>query len=142
MRGAPSLRIGVRRSLWLPLATVLVGIAAVVAVGSCGLPLSLQAPLLIVALLLSVRSVQLNERQAGLQLQLTADGYWLVERRDAEGGSEQRYRLREASALGPLLTLRLVAADAPPVSVVLLPDSATGDELRRLRVWLRHGRPN
>lgn len=139
MNRAPPLRIGVRRSVLLPTATVAVGLLAAGAVATCGFPLPLQAPLLLFALLLTVRAVQLNERQAGLDLQLTADGYWLVHRRDAVGGDEQRYRLREAAALGPLLTLRLVASDAAPVSLVLLPDSASADELRRLRVWLRLG---
>ncbi len=136
----PPLRISVRRSRLLPAATLLVGVAALLAVRSCGFPLVLQAPLLMFALLLTVRTVQLNERQARLDLQLTADGYWLVQGRDTNGGDEQRYRLREASALGPLITLRLVAADAPPVNLSLLPDSASAEELRQLRVWVRHGK--
>lgn len=140
MSRVPPLRISVRRSVLLLAATLLVGFAALVAVRSCGFPLALQAPLMMFALLLTVRAVQSNERQARLDLQLTADGYWLVHRRDTDGGDEQRYRLREASALGPLITLRLVAADAPTISLSLLPDSASAEELRQLRVWVRHGK--
>jgi hypothetical protein len=139
VRSAPALALTVRPSVLLAAAVAATTLAALAAVLGCGVALPLKAPLALVALLLGVRAARQLQSQSGLRLLLQEDGLWRVLSSADVGDDDQRYRLVEGSALGPLVTLRLVASGGPVQRIVLLPDCADADELRRLRVWLRHG---
>jgi hypothetical protein len=61
-------------------------------------------------------------------------GWWW---RDRSGGENQA-RLRHATLWPGLLVLNFLDNAGRRRALVLLPDSAAADELRRLRVYLRH----
>jgi hypothetical protein len=69
----------------------------------------------------------------GTRLRLLDDGRWSVL---APAADEVTATLVEATVLGPLIAMRLLRSDEGQVALALLPDSASSDSLRALRVWL------
>jgi hypothetical protein len=67
----------------------------------------------------------------------TADGRWLVRTAD---GREHSVRLLGSYIHPAVLILQFGLGRFTRRSVVVLPDSADAEEIRRLRVWLRTAR--
>jgi toxin CptA len=55
----------------------------------------------------------------------------------ADDGEFRAAELLPGNTVHPWLTVIRLSVDMKPVTVVVLPDSATAEEFRRLRVWLR-----
>ena len=132
------LRLELRASRWLAVSVIAVygGGAVIAAV----LPLHpLLAVLLTGGLLVigsrSLRHYVLFRGAAITALTLTSAGRWLLHRGD---GTTREARLLPGCHVHPLLTvLRFSGRFATATSVVLFPDSADGETLRRLRVQLK-----
>lgn len=84
---------------------------------------------------LVTRLLRLAPRRVVARLELSARHTWRVVFRD---GRSVEARLRHAALVSPLVTtLSLQCADGARCDVLLLPDTADADALRRLRVRLR-----
>ncbi|HET9482330.1 MAG TPA: protein YgfX, partial [Xanthomonadales bacterium] len=97
------------------------------------------AATIVVAGLVEARRRWYAHRDTPTRLVLTSDGRWNV----VVDEMQWRASLVDAVELGPLLAMTLRGDDGTTRRYALLPDSADADELRRLRVWLRHkaGKP-
>jgi toxin CptA len=82
------------------------------------------------------RDALLRDRRSVVQLRMEEGGRCVLGLR---GGKIVLATLLPSSFVSPLLTVLRVKSEAGDAvrSVVLLPDSAPAQELRRLRVWLR-----
>ncbi|HZX30669.1 MAG TPA: protein YgfX [Rhodocyclaceae bacterium] len=90
---------------------------------------------LAVAVVVSALLARRSGRPAVTALRLLGNGR--VECR-LEGDSEFRSaELQPGNTVHPWLSVIRLSVDMRPVTVVMLPDSATTEEFRRLRVWLR-----
>ena len=122
-----------RPSRTLHHATALVVVLAALACIVADLPLGF-ALAIVAAGLLEARWRWLSFGAKRTRFVLTSDGRWTV----VTGDREWRASLVDAVELGPLLAMTLRGDDGTTRRYALLPDSADADELRRLRVWLRH----
>ena len=80
-------------------------------------------------------------RDAVVELGVAEDGYCEFVTR---AGATIEGRLQDSTFVTPLLTVIRIRPDGRrgTRALTLLPDSATAEDLRALRVWLRHRGPN
>ncbi|MFB9068989.1 protein YgfX [Pseudofulvimonas gallinarii] len=132
MPSAPSIRIEHRPSRWQRALTLTLVVAAGVALAFARWPMAGR----ILALLIYAACVALvvrRVRQASWSaVSWSADGSWRIA---CDDGKERPATLQESRLFGPLIALRLRVGDAV-LRVLLWPDSADADDLRRLRIRL------
>ncbi len=132
MPSAPSIRVEYRPSRWQrTLSTVLV-IAAGVALAFAAWPLAARLAALVVYAGCTLFVIRRLQRTHWTAVAWAGDGSWRIA---LEDGKEHAAVLIEARLFGPLAALRLRAADRL-FRVLLWPDSADPDDLRRLRIRL------
>jgi hypothetical protein len=87
-------------------------------------------------LLLAARQWRVWRQGPPISLRLLPDGTWAL---DVAGQELEAQQLSGAYVTAHLVVLPLKLANGRVRRLVLWPDSATADELRRLRAWLRWG---
>ena len=126
--------IGVRRSSFLAKAVIALHAVAAGVLFVPDWPLVVPAISSLILLLMAVRAWRIGTPQIDA-LRLFADGhleYRLV--------GETRFLAAEVlpgATVHPVLTLVRIVCDGRTQSIAFLPDSATVEEHRRLRIWLR-----
>ena len=113
-------------------AAILAGIAGLPAI-----PATFVSAALVLSLLGQLQVARLGRSGSVKALQIAADGQ--VQIRDPKGGWHRVLLAGHAFATAWLVILPLDAPSGGRHTVVLLADSAAGDDLRRLRVWLQWG---
>lgn len=135
-RSATPVTLELRGSRWHCAAIAGATLLAIVAVHLAGVSLALAIAL--DALLLALGG-------AGLLRVLRWHGTRIVVFEDQPArlrdtyGAELEAALVDATLLGPLIALHLEPARGRAIHLALFPDSADAQDLRRLRVLLRHG---
>lgn len=137
MSGPAPLRIELKPSYLL---AGLLGLAHVLALGAAwvslaGWPRYLVATGILISLAVCVAGALHRRRDSMAALELRADGdaAWM----DGDGRWHD-CRVAQDHFVSPLLVVLALERDgAAQQRVVLLPDSAAAEDLRRLRVWLR-----
>jgi hypothetical protein len=138
----PRLSVEIGRSRQLAIALVLLHSAAV----GCVLEFLPEASLGVGAALAIVASLVFHLRRDALQLSSDAvTAFTLKEGMQCEltfrNGGTLNGRIESSSFTAPLLTIIAVRPTArwSRRVAILMPDSASEQELRQVRVWLRHG---
>ena len=134
-RSAPPVTLEVRTSPAQLALIALAGAAALVAVWMSGLALVLKVLASLIAIASAFQALRLASRWSGARFAFDADETSRVRLAD---GSEHEVEMVDATLLGPLIALRL-KVDGKRADLALFPDSAATEDLRRLRVLLRHG---
>ena len=111
---------------------------ALLAIALAGAPVAIRLLLAVVAVGVALRADAQLRALAGTRLVLAPDGDWQVE---TAGGPLAAMELAHSAEVGPLVALTFAGAGRRR-RIVLLPDSCNREDLRRLRVWLRHGGTN
>jgi hypothetical protein len=132
------LRLNLRPSRYLGVVIAVFHLLGLISLWVCSLPLGVKLPLAMAVL----GSFALNLTRYGNlrrswfieQVCHTADGRWLVRTAD---GREHSVRLLRSYVHPVVLILQFSLGRFSRHSVVVLPDSADPEEIRRLRVWLR-----
>jgi hypothetical protein len=135
-RSVPPVRLELRGSRW---ERALIALALVAALASCllaDLSWGLRAALALLALGLAASAWRRADHIAGAQLTMAAG---IPARMRTPDGAELDLDLIDATILGPLIALSFKRTDGRRLHLALFPDSAYGEDLRRLRVFLRHG---
>lgn len=136
MKSIPTLHVPFRASRWAGALTLLLYLLALPMPWLANLPGWLAACLSLALLVLLMGSTRRWQQDRGGRLMLLADGNWLLE----EHGQQLEYALGQGLHCTPWLTvLPLCGVDGRKRRLLLWPDSAAPDALRRLRVWLRWG---
>ena len=134
-RSAPPVTLELRASRAQRALIALAVIAAVAAVWLSGLPSIAQLAASVLAIALAWRAWLAASRWAGARFVFEADATSRVRLAD---GAEHEVSLVDATLLGPLIAVRMTL-DGKRADLALFPDSADAEDLRRLRVLLRHG---
>jgi len=135
MKSAPTIDLELRASRTLRLGVGVVAALAVLGIAWSGAAWGLQLLLVALALVLAWRADMRLRSARGMRLVLAPEGDWTVA---TAAGAEPHCVLVHSAELGPLLALTL-GGKVSRHQVVLMPDSCDPQELRRVRVWLRHG---
>jgi hypothetical protein len=107
------------------------------AAGLPAIPAAIVSAALVLSLFGQLQFARLERPGSVKALHIAADGQ--VQIRDPRGGWHQAVLAGHVFATAWLVILPLDAPSGGRHTVVLLADSAAGDDLRRLRVWLQWG---
>lgn len=136
-RSAPAIVLEPRASALLRIAITSLGVLAVVAIMASRLPPLAQGACALGALAIVLNAWRQTNDATRMRLALQPDGTWSIR----DGAVADRVAsLHGAVDLGALLSLELRESDGRTTRLMLLPDSADPETLRRLRVWLRDWR--
>ena len=134
-RSAPPVALEVRASRWQLALIVVSCVAAVAAVWIARLPFAVQLSASALAIAFSIQAWLKARRWHAAHCVFESDEPSRIRFAD---GTVHEARIVDATLLGPLVALRL-ELDGRRADLALFPDSAAPDDLRRLRVLLRHG---
>jgi len=135
MKSAPTIVLELRPSLALRAALAAVAVLALLAVALAGVTWPMRVLLALLAIGLALRVDMRLRAIAGTRLVLAPTGTWQIE---SPSGLEPAVELAHSAEVGPLIALTF-GGGGNARRVALLPDSCDREDLRRLRVWLRHG---
>ena len=135
MKSAPTIVLELRPSAALRAGLVLAAGLALLAVALTGVAWPTRILLAVLILGLALRAEARLRAIAGTRLVLAPAGAWQLE---TPAGGEPALELAHSAEVGSLVALTLGRGKAAR-RMVLLPDSCDREDLRRLRVWLRHG---
>ena len=135
MKSAPTIVLELRPSLALRAGLAAVAVLALLAVALAGVAWPMRVPLALLAIGLALRADMRLRAIAGTRLVLAPTGTWQIE---STSGLESAVELAHSAEVGPLIALTF-GRGGNARRIVLLPDSCDREDLRRLRVWLRHG---
>ena len=119
----------------MQLGVVVVAGLSLLAVALAGVSFSIKVLLAVATLGIALRTLAQHRSRAVTRMVLAPAGNWQLETSD---GSLPSMELTHSAEVGPLIALGF-AGVGKTRRIVLLPDSCDREDLRRLRVWLRHG---
>ena len=132
MKSAPSLSFEPRLSRHARTLAFVIGVLAVGAVASSGMPYGPKIGLatgMAIATAMTLRTLSTAPTPRCTRL---ADGHWLVRL----GATEHRVALNSSHDLGFVIALHFRSESGQRIDVALWPDSISPETRRQLRVWL------
>ena len=135
MKSAPTIVLELRASRALQLGVLVVGGLALAAISLAGVSIAIRVLLAAVAIGVALRTAAQLRSRAVTRMVLAPAGTWQLE---TTNGPLSAMELTHSAEVGPLVALTFAGAGTSR-RLVLLPDSCDREDLRRLRVWLRHG---
>lgn len=135
-RAAPPVVLEVRASRWHRALVLVALVGAAIAIPLSGLSWPWRFALWLLAMLLFLRGWRATGAWDGCRLVMYSDQRSRIRRPD---GNEAEFDVVDARILGPLIALSIRIDGGTREDLALFPDSADAEDLRRLRVQLRHG---
>lgn len=132
MKSAPSLSFELRRSRIAFMASIAIGLFAVVAAVLSGLPDGARIGLASVVAIAVARTLRELSTASISRCTLQNEGQWLI----SADGADHSATLHRSHDLGFLIALHFRTDSGRRIDLALWPDAIPAETRRRLRVWL------